>query len=249
MIQSLILLVFDDTDLAALNLAAAFAKSLAVENLWVLHNPQLGLSGSPQDAELAFRIEELGVAERQAAARRDYTSAAQYRDQANGLEVERGLAIKQGYKSIPPTELQAAYDKAFEAITQESTGAKNILIEAIPDPLNKNQAFQFLQSQATSNWIDQIHHGEYLVVWAGAIHGQLPAQVETDPTADVTDEKSDITAFGLIPGQEYSIEALKTMDVELVREYAKTKGVQDVHKKNKWQVIKALQNLAAVESL
>lgn len=193
--KNLILLIFTTEDLAAVPQAVQRLKSMAIDRLWIMHNPHLGL---PYPATATALDEEIALCEHakaSAIARENFTDATNYRDQGNALRVKRDLEIKNAYKGLPKSQLDRVYAGAFGSITAKSTGIPNILIEAIGDPLSPDQAFQYLHQQ-TGQWVDQFPHGEYGIAWIRALpepansptRSQLAPRVSVKPLVDPNGE-------------------------------------------------------------
>lgn len=166
--KNLILLIFTQADVESIPQAVTRLRTMGIERLWIVHNPHLGL---PYPASAKTLDDEIALCERDKAlsiARENFDDAAKHRNAANGLRVKRDLEIKNGYKALTVEQLQRVYTETFAAISQESTGIPNILMEATPDPLSPDQVFQYLHSQ-TAQWVDQFPHGEYAIAWIRAV--------------------------------------------------------------------------------
>jgi hypothetical protein len=184
--KNIILLIFTPEDLAFLPEAVKRLRTMAVEFLWVLHTPQLGLPYPASAAALDKEIESCERDKQRASLAENFDDAAKYRDQGSELRVKRELEIKNAYKLLPHAHILEVYDRTFAELNEETTGIPNIVREALPDPIGADGALAYLASRGT-DWYDQFPHGEYAVVWVRAlpelVHTHLVVQPKpADPT-------------------------------------------------------------------
>jgi len=166
--KNVILLIFTPDDLAFLPEAVKRLRAMALDYLWILHTPQLGLPYPASAAALDQEIESCERDKQRASLSDNFDDAAKYRDQANGLRVKRELEIKNAYKAIPHEQILAVYDRTFAPLNEETTGIPNIIREALPDPISADGALSYLASRGT-DWFDQFPHGEYAILWIRAL--------------------------------------------------------------------------------
>jgi hypothetical protein len=166
--KNVILLIFTPEDLAFLPEAVQRLRAMAIEFLWVLHTPQLGLPYPASAAALDKEIEDCERDKQRAALAENFDDATKYRDQASGLRVRRELEIKNAYQKIPHAQILAVYDQTFAGLNEETTGIPNIVREALPDPIGADGALGYLASRGT-DWYDQFPHGEYAILWIRAL--------------------------------------------------------------------------------
>lgn len=166
--KNVILLIFTPDDLAFLPEAIKRLRAMAIEFLWVLHTPQLGLPYPASARALDDEIESTERDKQRASMAENFDDAAKYRDQANALRVKRELEIKNAYTSIPAAQILAIYDKTFADLNEDNTGIPNIVREALPDPIGPDAALGYLAGRGT-DWYDQFPHGEYAILWVRAL--------------------------------------------------------------------------------
>ena len=166
--KNIILLIFTPEDLAFLPEAVKRLRAMAVEFLWILHTPQLGLPYPASAAALDKEIESCERDKQRASLAENFDDAAKYRDQGSELRVKRELEIKNAYKLLPHAHILEVYDRTFAELNEETTGIPNIVREALPDPIGAAGALAYLASRGT-DWYDQFPHGEYAVVWVRAL--------------------------------------------------------------------------------
>jgi hypothetical protein len=185
--KNLILLIFTPEDLAFLPEAVKRLRAMAIEFLWIMHTPQLGLPYPDSAKALDAEIQSCEKDKQRASMADNFDDAAKFRDQANGLRVKRELEIKNAYKALSAAQILAVYDETFAGLTEETTGIPNIIREALPDPIAPDAALAYLGGLGT-NWYDQFPQGEYAVCWVRALpESTLKATFEkAAPVGDYT---------------------------------------------------------------
>jgi len=151
-----ILAVFDEADLQAVPNALEFFRRVGLEQLMVLHNPSLGLKGVVT-AQYDARISELRTAMKQAAERNDYLAAANYKEELDGAETDRDLAIREGWTKVPQPDREAVYKRIFGNIGTEA-------IICLNENMRKDQLFAALNG-LVAVWPKDVEHGEFSIVW------------------------------------------------------------------------------------
>lgn len=164
----MILLIFTPEDLAFLPEAIKRLRAMAVEYLWVLHAPQLGLPYPPSAKVIDDELVAVARDKQRAIMAENFDDAGKYRNQENDLKVKRELEIKNAYKAIPANDILAIYDRTFAELNEGTTGIPNIVREALPDPIAPDQALSYLAGRGT-DWYDQFPHGNYALFWIRAL--------------------------------------------------------------------------------
>lgn len=162
-----ILAVFDEADLQAVPNALEFFRRVGLEQLMVIHNPSLGLQGVVT-AQYDARISELKTAMKQAGDRQDYLAAANYKEELDGAETDRDLAIREGWTKVSQPDREAVYKKLFGSIGTDAVFCLN-------ESMRKDQLFAALNG-LVAVWPKDVEHGEFSVVWPRSIPFQKPVQ-------------------------------------------------------------------------
>lgn len=146
----------------------AAQKPLAVV---VMHNPSLGVTGESATKDVDAKIAATEKAESDAAARKDYPAAEQFRQQLEGLKLERQDVLREGWRKVSPEARDKAYSEtilkpfvaAFE--TSNTTHVRQItLLEDVP---NEN-LFMTLANMGKA-WPNCLPMGDFAVMYPRTI--------------------------------------------------------------------------------
>lgn len=173
--KNIILLVFTQPDVEALGKAAAMIRGSGCERLWIIHNPTIGVSEN--DALKAFDrdIHDLDEAVTQASARRDFAAAADYQERLTRRKVDRDLARREGFKQIPPDELDRIHDRVLAPLVNPPV-ARNVQITPLSEAHDESMVGEVLV-MVKQLWPKELKAGEFAVIWPRAINEPAAVKV------------------------------------------------------------------------
>lgn len=174
--NKVILLILNDEDVAAIPTAIPRLKALAPEGIWIIHNPHLGVTDEKIVQGFDKEITLLNQSIKDAIGREDYDAAKSYKTARESKEMDRLLALREGWKKAPVEKLQEAYAKFLSPF--DRTVAANILITTLRDSSDPRDTFSALHA-LRAQWPPQLQHGSYIVAWPSSLpNGHSPAKPE-----------------------------------------------------------------------
>lgn len=174
--NKIILLVLNDADAAQIPAAVEKLRKIKPEGVWVIHNPHLGVTDEKLLAGFDKEIEGLNQAMRDAVKREDFEAANAYKLKRESREVDRQLAIREGWKSVPKEKLQVAYDRLLKGL--DASVAQNILVTTLRDSCDPKDIFSVLHG-LRGEWPVALSHGSYVVAWPASLPDLLTGSGET----------------------------------------------------------------------
>lgn len=167
--SKLILLIHNESDVAALPQAAQAIVDHKYTGCWILHSPAIAADQAAAAARFDADIAALDAAEKAAAGRGDYNAAAEHQQARRGKELDRGKALTDAWKALTQDDRKNAYMAKLEplraAFTKHGINAK---VDTLQDHYDREQWLQALTSLA-GVWFKPFTHGSYSVAWPGAI--------------------------------------------------------------------------------
>lgn len=184
--KNIILPFFDSRDLAQLPTVLENLHVLNPERVLAIVNPSIGVSSDQVSAKFEARIAEIRAAMKSAVEREDYAAAQGHKSELEGVQVERDLALREGYKHMNPEELKASWQKALAPLG-------DVMIIGLTEVFQKDNFPNALQS-IQRYWPEDMPHGEYSIVWPLSvekvkIRPQVTEAVIEEPVVASTDPK------------------------------------------------------------
>jgi hypothetical protein len=161
--KTVLLFALSSADIAALPVAKAELQAAGVDRLWVVHSPALGITTDAVSKQFDDRIAAIKQAEQQAAARGDYDGAKKFREEAETVALDKSLAVKKGWESVPEADRNAAYDKALAPLL-DTKAFPNISMTVLREDIQPEGVFGILQG-LLAQWPAAVEHGSYSIVW------------------------------------------------------------------------------------
>ena len=164
--KSVLIPILEQPDLDALRNCLLFLSRNGTEVLMIVINPNVGITDDAVTADIDKRISDLRGAIEQCKQRDDFTAAIQYKEDLEAAQVDRDLAIRDGWSKIPEPDRRKIYQKALG----------NIGTDAI-FPLRENYSYaEFYRAlhELQSQWPKDMPHGEYAIVWPRSVSNQTP---------------------------------------------------------------------------
>jgi len=165
-VKSVLIPLLEQPDLDALRNCLLFLSKNGTETLMIVLNPNIGITDANVTLEIDKRIADLKTAIQQCKERDDFTAAQSYKEELESAQVDRDLAIRDGWANIPEPDRRKIYQKALG----------NIGTDAI-FPLRENYSYaEFYRAlhELQSQWPKDMPQGEYAIVWPRAVSDQTP---------------------------------------------------------------------------
>lgn len=187
---NVILLVQTAHDIAALPGAAASLKRANASACWLIYSPAVLADAETVNAEFDKQIAALNTAISQASAREDFDGAKGYKEQRDGLILQKVASVKEAYKSLTPEQQQAAATKLFGPF-YESKPAPSLKISRHGDHYETANWIEMVNSLKGA-WPSTLPAGDYVVTWPGQLAQFFP---ESSPATAVSPPSQSITAM------------------------------------------------------
>jgi len=162
--KNVLIPLLEQPDLDALRNCLLFLGKNGTETLMIVINPNIGITDAAVTADIDKRISDLRGAIEQCKQRDDFTAAIQYKEDLEAAQVDRDLAIRDGWSKIPEPDRRKIYQKALG----------NIGTDAI-FPLRENYSYaEFYRAlhELQSQWPKDMPQGEYAIVWPRSVSPQ-----------------------------------------------------------------------------
>lgn len=225
--SKIILLVLTAADQELIPKVARKLVQIPATDLWVLHNPSIGLGESDAVKEIDAKIERRLKEARESAAREDYRGADEMKVEANNLKMERDLLVQSEFTKVDAKIRADAYDRVLEPLRVGVQENGTYRTTAFPETVRWDGLFQAMHTLATKRmWEPDFIHGEYSML--------SPAQVvkmsilcpkcysvPKDPDA----EKSELNAVTVLAKATKAPNHNARPQYMLARKMAKEKGV------------------------
>lgn len=158
--RSVILLIFDDADLAALPNCLRYLANAGTETLLIIHGPNVGVVATDATAEIDKKIAELGVRKKELTMVEDFSGAQRAKEEIEGLKIERDMKIRDGWRGVDEAKRQEMYKAAFKDVGTEPV--------CLREAYSHDQAFTMLQSYLPQ-WPSDLAHGSYSIIWPRSV--------------------------------------------------------------------------------
>lgn len=194
---NVILLVQTAHDIAALPGAAASLKRANASACWLIYSPAVLADAETVNAEFDKQIAALNTAIGQASAREDFDGAKGYKEQRDGLILQKVASVKEAYKSLTPEQQQAAATKLFGPF-YESKPAPSLKISRHGDHYETANWIEMVNSLKGA-WPSTLPAGDYVVTWPGQLAQWGADAVATSPATAVAPASQTSTAAPVTP--------------------------------------------------
>lgn len=171
--MKLLLLVQNESDVTHLDAAAKAILNSAIKGVWVVFSPAITVNASEAAKKLDGEIEQLRVAEQQAATRTDYEAAKGYKVQREGKELDRQKVLRDAWKTTPEEERKTRARTAFAPfIAQLQPNGINVKITGHSDHYEREQWVALLNS-LSGVWFKEFTIGGFIVGWPESVGASL----------------------------------------------------------------------------
>lgn len=185
--SKLLLLVQSEADVQHLDAAAKAILNSSIKGVWVVFSPAITVNTSEAAKKLDGEIEQLNVAEQQAAARTDYEAAQGYKAQREGKELDRQKVLRDAWKTAPPEDRKKKAQEAFAPlIAQLQPNGINVKLTAHSDHYDREQWVQMLNS-LSAGWFKEFVPGQFVVAWPESVETSIKVNTPGNHTLDRTD--------------------------------------------------------------
>jgi len=163
-VKSVLIPLLEQPDLDALRNCLLFLSKNGTETLMIVLNPNVGITDANVTLEIDKRIADLKAAIKERKEVDDFAAAQSYKEELESAQVDRDLAIRDGWANIPEPDRRKIYQKALG----------NIGTDAI-FPLRENYSYaEFYRAlhELQSQWPKDMPQGEYAIVWPRSVSPQ-----------------------------------------------------------------------------
>jgi hypothetical protein len=228
--RTAIVLALTSADIAALPVAKAELQAAGVERLWIIHSPALGITTDAVSKQFDDRITAIKNSERQAADRGDYDAAKDFREEAEAIALDKSLAVKKGWESVPEADRNAAYDKALAPML-DTQAFPNISVTVLREDIQPDGIFGILQG-LLAQWPAAVAHGEYSIVWpknCTGIRTAEPQEVTQKKEVKAPDPKPEIVKVKAPTKPQPELPPKEARRKQLFSQYMTMKAVAKQH--------------------
>jgi len=181
---NVILLVQTAHDIAGLPGASLALKRANAEACWVIYSPAVLADAETVNAEFDKQISGLKEAINRAAASEDFDTAKAYKEQREGVILQKTASVKEAYKTLTPEQQQEAAKKLFGAF-YESKPAPNLKISRHGDHYETANWIEMVNSLKGA-WPSNLPAGDYVVTWPGQLAQFYPETSAVVPAPTVS---------------------------------------------------------------
>lgn len=165
---NLILPIFNDTDAAASGKVVPFLKSLKPQRVWLILAPSVGVTAKDATKDIDARIARLEQDKNAAVGREDFAAASQFKQQIEDAKTERDNALRDGWRSVPTAQRDAAYDKVAAPYGELGQVGAAVQMTILSEDFANDNLLGMLNS-LRPQWPAEIPHGEYALVWPQSV--------------------------------------------------------------------------------
>lgn len=164
--KKIVLLMHGDADVAALPKVVEVLTAIRPERIWAIVSPAIVVSSASAEGKIDEQIAALEKHKAQAKERDDFIAAQKFKEQQDGLKLDRAKAVNDAWKALSPEESKAKFSELLAPVQAklDSAGIKTKFSKTLdhyPVEQWNNMVNSFL-----NGWDKTFPHGSYTVAWA-----------------------------------------------------------------------------------
>jgi hypothetical protein len=219
--------VLSPADIAALPNLIHFLKVQTPRAVVVLSNPSLGVTAEDATRDIDKQIADLEKAETEAAQRKDYPGAQQFRTQVEEAKMKRQDVLRDGWKSVPLEARHKAYDSFVGQFSQLAPAYVRHMIL----PEDSEDILVTLAGMRTT-WPDCLPAGQFAIVQPQSVGTEVFSRIKdlgnaSNPVKEAISQPPKVVTAPKAP--EAPLDQRETRKKELSTQYMKMVKVAKQH--------------------
>ena len=161
--RNILLLIQNQSDIAALATASREIKKLNTEGVWLVFSPAVLVDTAAAAKEHDVAIRDINDAMKQCADRLDFEGAKNYKLKLDAAILDKAESVKNAYKKMTAAEQESAFQRVFGDFVKNPPAA-NMKVTQHSDHYEPESWIEFLNSLKGA-WFQPFTPGTFSILW------------------------------------------------------------------------------------
>ena len=195
--RNILLLIQNQSDIAALATASREIKKLNTEGVWLVFSPAVLVDTAAAAKEHDVAIRDINDAMKQCADRLDFEGAKNYKLKLDAAILDKAESVKNAYKKMTAAEQESAFQRVFGDFVKNPPAA-NMKVTQHSDHYEPESWIEFLNSLKGA-WFQPFTPGTFSILWPTSLPETKSGTVVPKAEKRISDEIMGIATKSVPP--------------------------------------------------
>ena len=195
--KNILLLIQNQSDIAALATASREIKKLNTEGVWLVFSPAVLVDTAAAAKEHDVAIRDINEAMKACADRLDFEGAKNYKLKLDAAILDKAESVKNAYKKMTAAEQESAFQRVFGDFVKNPPAA-NMKVTQHSDHYEPESWIEFLNSLKGA-WFAPFTPGTFSILWPTSLPETKSAAVAPKAEKRIADEIMGIATKAVPP--------------------------------------------------